>query len=282
MAGRNCESGIVLVNVLAVLALASSVVLIMVAYQDSALFRSQRFAEAAQALAVAEGGELSAVAALRRDAETAGEADHRGESWTTIEETDAAIEGGRFTLRIRDAQARYNLNSMLRGGSAGVFPRIAEAAGFERAEAMRIELGIRALGGLDALSNLSVLGVNPEAQDRLVPYVTVLPVSTRINLNTASEALLAALFDDPLAAKLLVAKRDRQGFVTHEDVRSFRAVAPFGSGYSSDFFVVTTEARIGGTAQTLESLIDRRGGDVRVISRERRSGGTLSDAAAAN
>lgn len=273
------EDGIVLVNVLAVLALASAVVLIMVSLQDSATLRSRRFAEAAQALAIAEGGELSAITALRRDAADGNDGDHRGEAWAAIEETDAPVEGGSFTLRIEDAQGRYNLASMARAGSGGVFPRIAKAAGIDAVEAARIELALRAVGRIERADILLQLGLTEAELARLTPYVTILPRPTRINLNSADEALLAALFDDALAARLLVAKRQSQGFLTSRDVRELRAVVPFGTTFSSDYFRVRADVRIGDTHQTVESLIERRGDKVNVVSRKRESGDTLPDAA---
>ncbi|MGB3722500.1 MAG: type II secretion system protein GspK [Pacificimonas sp.] len=279
--GTGDEGGIVLVNVLAVLALASAIILIMVSAQDSATLRSSRFAEAAQALAIAEGGELSAISALRRDALAEdSDVDHRGEAWAAIEETDAPVEGGSFTLRIEDAQARYNLANMVPAGSAGIFPRIAEAAGIDRAEGARIELAVRTAGGIDDMTMLSRLGVTAGQLRALAPFVTVLPRPTRVNLNNADEALLAALFDDPLAARLLIERRNRQGFVTREDVRALKAVAPFGTSFRSDYFRVQSGVRIGATRQVLTSLLERRGKRVSVIERKRGSGDTLSDAAA--
>ena len=62
------REGMILLNVLLVLAVASVAVLIMVSTQDIEVQRSTRLRDAAQASAYARAGELSAVTALRRDA----------------------------------------------------------------------------------------------------------------------------------------------------------------------------------------------------------------------
>ena len=62
------EEGMILVNVLMFVAIAAGLVLLMINREELALDRGLRTREAARALAIVRGGELSAVVALRRDA----------------------------------------------------------------------------------------------------------------------------------------------------------------------------------------------------------------------
>ena len=94
------EQGMILVNVLMFVAIASGLVLLMINREEVALDRSIRSREAARALAIVRGGELSALSALQRDARVAPEADYPGEPWGAIGENGIAIEGGRFDLAI--------------------------------------------------------------------------------------------------------------------------------------------------------------------------------------
>ena len=117
---RNRESGVVLINVLVILALTASVVHVMISLSEQAITRSQRFSAAGQAQALISAGEASAITALRRDMVEAGQADHEGEPWALVGQTPVPIEGGSFALRIEDAQAKFNLNSLPISGALGL------------------------------------------------------------------------------------------------------------------------------------------------------------------
>lgn len=263
---RDGERGVVLVTVLAAIALAAAVVLAMLALQDSAVRRSQRFADAAQASAAALGGEASAIAALRRDDPAI---DHRGEAWAALEETDAPIANGTFTLRIRDAQARFNVNTLARGVGPQIaaFRRILKAIEAPGVLAEIIIARIVAGGPVSRLSALAGVGVDAATLARLAPFVTALPGRTNVNLNTADEALITLLVGDPFAARALVAERERRGFVTRADLAPLRIVAPSGAGFASDYFEVDVAVEVGEARNRLRSLLHRetRNGGATVV-----------------
>ncbi|NWO96470.1 general secretion pathway protein GspK, partial [Escherichia coli] len=83
--------------------------------EELALDRALRTREAARALAVVRGGELSAVVALRRDMVVAPNEDDVTEPWARLSERGAPIEGGSFDLAIADAEGRFNLNALRAG-----------------------------------------------------------------------------------------------------------------------------------------------------------------------
>ena len=254
------ERGMILVNVLMIVALAASVLALMLSSEDGALQRSTRLREAARANAIARGGELSAISELRRDAITNPESDNLSEAWANIADAGVAIDGGRFAFVVGDAQARYNVNALARGDvmSRDVFARIVAAAGLDPnlSEQMAVLL---ALGGpVSDLAALRQIGMDDGDIARLSMFVTALPGDTPVNVNTASEALLAVLLNNPPAARTLVARRERGGGLTSDDLAAARVILPPGTGFTSRYFWSRGRVTIGDTSQQLVSLLQRR------------------------
>ncbi|RSV26383.1 type II secretion system protein GspK [Sphingomonas sp. ABOLH] len=252
------EQGMILVNVLMFVAIASGLVLLMINREEVALDRSIRSREAARALAIVRGGELSALSALQRDARVAPEADYPGEPWGAISENGIAIEGGRFDLAIADAEGRFNVNSVRRELDPIpqlLFLRIAKAAGIEEAKAVAAIALIRERGPVQDLRPLAVF-LPPEQAQLLARMVTALPGDTAINLNAATPELMAVLFDPDKAGRL-VAIRNRQGYLSKDDLTREDVTLPGGTRFKSDHFWVRTRATIGGTVQQGATLIQR-------------------------
>ena len=260
------DGGVILLNVLIIVALASAVVMLMISSQDSALARTQRFREAAQATAYARAGELSARTALRRDGLEAPATDHLREAWASVSNDNVRIAGGRFSLAVADAQARFNVNSLVLGGLAaeGTLARIAERMKLPADVAPRIAALVRATGPVSDLGALGYAGLSPDTLVKLSAEVTALPGRTDINVNTASEELLGAVFGNPVAARILAARRARLGYLTTDDLKAARVVMPAGAGFTSDHFLVQTDVTVGDTAQHLTSLLERRRDDAGV------------------
>ncbi|QJU57676.1 Type II secretory pathway component PulK-like protein [Sphingomonas sp. AP4-R1] len=250
----------VLVNVLLLVGLAAAVLAIMVAGDDAGLQRATRMAEAAQAAQIARGGELSAVAALRRDMVQAPDQDDATEPWANIDEKGAAIEGGRFAMTVADATGKLDLNALTRDDpvAKGRLATMAGALGLTPGTAERIAGYLLIAGPVADLAELGAAGLTPGEIAKLAPFATALPLRTSINLNAVPEPLLALLLDNPAAARGLVARRTRNGRLTRDDFSLEQAAIPPGCGFASSFFWSVAEARIGGTSQRLTSLIERR------------------------
>ncbi len=260
---RSGDAGVVLINVLVLLALAASVVTMMLSLADLSIARSQRFSEAGQALALIRAGEASAIAALRRDMIEAPEADHRGEAWAAVGQRGIEIAGGTFELEIADAQGRFNLNALVGGGLQAVQILQAIAAELELAPgtAARIAATINVDGPLRELGDLSRRAGIPAGQVEVMRgLVTVLPGNGDVNVNAAPPELLAILLQNPVQARVLAATRERAGFLTPQDVEAAGVILPPGVGFASDFFRVRTSVRVGETPQVMESLLRRRRG----------------------
>ncbi|MET0309948.1 MAG: Type II secretory pathway component PulK-like protein [Sphingomonas sp.] len=274
MKPRDDETGMILVNVLMFVAIASGIVLLLISREELALDRGLRMREASRALAVVRGGELSALVALRRDAEVAPDEDHVGEPWAKLSESGAPIEGGTFDLAIADAEGRFNLNS-LRSGEANsvvLFQTIGQGAGLTPEQIVATIEYVRLHGPVTDLRPLRLAGIDPKVVDRLERLVTALPGKTSLNLNAADPELLGVLFHDPLVAARLAAVRQRQGYLTLKDLTDQNASMPWGASFRSNTFWVRTRATIGGTSQQTATLIQRRrlpDGRVEVVPVER-------------
>ena len=196
---RDPQGGVILINVLVILALSSTVVFAMLRLSDTAITRSQRFSDAGQAAALITGGEVTAIAALRRDMQDAPQADHLAEAWAQIAQDDIAIEGGTFSLAISDAQGRFNLNNLAGGNPADlqILQAILAELDLPDATGLRILARMADPAPLTALSDLLDAGISADEVARLSPLVTVLPQPTPININTMPDAMFAVLAGKP-------------------------------------------------------------------------------------
>lgn len=240
----------ILVGVLAMVAVAASLVTLMLAAEVPALDRVERFGDAARALAIARGGEASVIAALRRDATP--DSDTPAD-WRLVSQQGTSIADGSFSLAIDDAQSRLNVNAT----TEPVLAAVAAARGLPGDTAARITRFIARRGAIADLSDLVGAGLSPAAIDALRPLLTALPGAAPLNLNSASEEVLAILIGDPAAARLLVARRTAAGCLTFDDLALLGVNVPTPN-FSSDHVFATTTVTIGVTRQRLTSLIERR------------------------
>ena len=131
------------------------------------------------------------------------------------------------------------------------------------------------------LSQLTWLGLSPQTVAALEPYVIVLPVSTPVNINTASAEVLAASVPalDLSSAKRLVIQRTGRPFLSLEDARKLipESTAQFNEAQHSvgtSFFEVVARLRLDRIWVQEHSLLRRDGQQVTVVWRERGVGAT--------
>ncbi len=272
------REGMILLNVLLVMAVASVAVLIMIAAQDLEVQRSTRLRDAAQANAYARAGELSAITALRRDGLTAAASDNLTEPWAQLGQQEIAIPNGRFALAIEDEQSRFNLNALRTGDPEPIdlFQRIGASLDMDPATMIRIATVVRVAGGLTDEGLILAAGVPRSDLDRLAPYVAILPGAAGVNLNTVQLPLLTLMTRDHEVARKLIEARTRKGYLTPADLAAEGAPTLLGTGYTSDYYRVTTTVTVGEVSQTLDSRIARVRGmgviDVVVTGRRRTAG----------
>lgn len=247
---------------------------------------------------------------LRLDARTPG-ADHLGEPWAMkLEEASLAgllaqdrnnnVEGAPeayVTGSIRDAQSRYNLRNLVDGNfniveaELATLKRLCQAATVAPETADTIAVGLRAAwrpagedvqaGSGDAalppqqIGQLVWLGLDADTVKRLQPFVSLLPVATPLNLNTASREVLAGVIPglDASSAERIVQQAQRQHFKTLEEARTYipgdAALDPKRLGVASNYFEVNGRLRLEGRALEETQLVVRRSREVIALWRSR-------------
>jgi len=279
---RDPERGVILFNVLVIVAFMSLLVMAMVTMGDLAIARSQRFSEAGQATLYATAGEQTALAALGQDLVDAPDTDNLKEPWAGIAQDRVEIEGGFFALTIADAQGLYNLTNLRPVSTLGAAPPntrlLAQlVANRDLAPDLATRIGQRMAQDppITALSQLVAEQVVTAVEaDALSGVVSILPLATAINLNTAPLSVLAALTGNPAQARLLDSIRSRKGFLTSADLAAANLMADAQSGYTSQFFRITVSVTIGQTEQSFSDLIYRDakakdGRPLRIVARAR-------------
>lgn len=254
---RDRDAGVVLINVLVILSTASIVVFLMLTSQEISLRRAQSMAAATAADALARGAEASAVTALRRDMVTAPDTDNYTEAWAQVAQQEAGLLTGRFSVAIRDAQAKMNLTRLAGGAQAEVqaLLRILDELEISRVDGARIAAEIASRPGLKNLSDLR--GISPETINALSPYVDFLPATATLNLNTAAPLLLRAVLNNRSAALRLESRRTGAGVLTPQDLERVGAVRPALAGFTSQNFDIDILAEVDGITVNLRSRIVR-------------------------
>jgi general secretion pathway protein K len=262
-----------------------------------------------QGFEVALGAEAWAADFLRQDARDS-QTDHYGEAWAKpmpplpIDEGVGTVEG-----RLEDMQGRFNLNNLVfADGTAN--PRAIEQLervmtlleiepnwattladwldadtqpGFPDGAEDTVYSGLdpphlAANMPITRVSELMVLpGFGSDRYRRLQPYVSALPVGSRLNVCTAPGVVLDALSSTQREFSLnvedLANRRKDACFPTLDDLRGTLGQADYdlikdSLAESSSYFRATVWVTIGTTQFTLYSLLARGGtGPVRPIQR---------------
>lgn len=191
--------------------------------------------------------------------------------------------------RIEDAQSRFNLTDLAVFGKPvpnaiealqrllsgiGVDPGLAQplAAAIAAAQAP----GSRLLPIRDLQDVARVSPAAAAALPRLAPYVTVLPRSTPVNVNTAGPKVLAAVLDlSADQAARIVALRKKRHFDSLQDLG--KALGPAAPGQvdpalgsiNSNFFDAYARVRIGDFEFAERALIQRTGTLSQVLRMQR-------------
>ncbi len=260
------EQGMILINVLVIVIMATAVLAIMLAGQDSDLERSRQLRVAAQAMAITRSGELSAIVALRRDLAAGSIADTLAEPWANIADHDVKIGAAQFSFVVADAQARFNINDLALGDaiSQDNLQQLVKIVGVAPDHVAGLLAALKAHGPIADLSELRAVGLRDEELRRLALLCAALPTPTTVNVNTAPEALLAVLTGNPATAHDIVMARARAGAAGLSGAGGPGApgasqfILPPGTGVSSSYFWTRARVTVGGTTQQLTSLLHRR------------------------
>jgi general secretion pathway protein K len=256
-----------------------------------------------QSFQVALGAEAWAADTLRRDGVSGSKQDDLTEEWATPI-PPMPVEGGEVSGYLEDMQGRFNLNNLvMRNDKGQLVPNPTAVEQFERLlELLELEPKWAAMiadwidsdgqesspnGAEDATYTsqtppyrtaeapitraselLALHEFGLERYRRLEPFVTALPVGTRLNLCTAPpevlDALVPGLREFTLARKNVAETRKERCFPTVQDLESrldsdqrqqLRASETLGE--RSAYFRATVWVTIGTTQFTLYSLLYR-------------------------
>ncbi len=290
---RRRQQGVALLSVMFILVLLTTLAIYVGEADYLMLARTGNQRDMEQGMQLALGGEQWAARVLQRDAAD-NETDHLNEAWNQLGQP-VTVEDAQMRTVIRDLQGGFNLNN-LTGRDEVWYPAfkrllrlldidegLAEAVvdwidpdqqrthadGAEDLEYLLFEPPYRAANRpmVDLGEMLLVNGVTEEILTRLAPFVTVIPDNrqTRINVNTCPPLLFQAIAGiDASAAEALADGRGEQGYESMEIFLQRPELAGEANqiaepmvGLSSDYFLVTNQARIEDLNLAVDSVVKR-------------------------
>jgi general secretion pathway protein K len=286
-----------------VVAVAASTAALMLAQQSAMLDQTMLVASRAQADQFARAGLDWARGVLMEDARVSGAYDGLDEPWARPI-AGLPVERALVAGAISDEQAKFNLNNLVSGSgqkstadmqafarllaSVGLAPELADAvldwidfdddatsaAGAENAYYLSLGKPYRAANRpMSQVEELyRVRGFDAAAVAKLRPYITALPVDTGIahttvNVNTASDIVLAALYPDIPKAKIdrLIAERGKKPLRSKTDITQWAGAPADALDVKSNFFSVRIQVAQDDVELALDSLVQRRDNGVAAI-----------------
>jgi general secretion pathway protein K len=247
---------------------------------------------------------------LKEDARpSAGQVDHLGEPWAVplaearlstflaSDKDNNADDGPEAFLSgsITDAQARFNLRNLIDAkfevskDDLNALRRLCENVNIAVSVADVLANGMKAAyvppGSATAvadpplqpkrISQLTWLGVDAQALQRLEPYVVLLPNETPINVNTAPREVIAAVIPGLNVgdAERLIQYRQRTPFRKQQDLLAqLPGMAAGGIGkvdIATRYFEVRGRLRLNDRVLEQRSLVERNQRTITVLSTER-------------
>lgn len=252
---------------------------------------------------------------LREDARSGG-ADHLAEPWavpleearlstflstdkTTTQDNDESASQAFLSGLISDLQARMNVFNLVDNDKvsepalrafAKLFELLSLPPGELTALAENLRLALKISPGNAAeqqipllpqrVDQLVWLGLSPGSLAVLRPYITLLPVRTPVNLNTASATVLFACIPslDMALAQRMVSTRQTAHFRTLADAAALigQSATPLDvtqHSVNSQFFEVQGRLRLDQLVVEEHSVVQREGLSVKTLWRDRGNSG---------
>lgn len=326
--GRRRQRGAALLLAMIVLTLVATLAAAMVSQQDRAIRVEGAERAREQVEAVSSGALQIARMLLREDVVKArtDTTDHLGETWARpLPETEVSTlissdersptdrEGLRAFIsgRIDDANARFNLRNLIDDGNAfeiapeplAALQRLCETAGLAASVADRIAAGFHLAlkAQLDGatlmptrLEQLAWFDIDPATIEQLRPFVVLLPARSKLNINTASADVLAAVVPGMTTGQAAWITANRPDNRTARSITKGLTVASLRSNTqfesilkakaaafddlldTSEFYFASAQLRIGAVVAEERWLLRRdTNRRVAIIDHERLPAGTL-------
>lgn len=246
---------------------------------------------------------------IREDSRTGG-ADHLAEPWAVpLQEarlstflaadrnadTSGAADDTFLSGSITDAQGLLNLANLVESGSQSrtgtrSFQRLFALLGLPQSQVQMLAENMRLASDIstdnqsasqsplapERAEQMAWLGLPQSSVTALLPYVTILPGRTTVNLNTAPAEVISAAVDGLTLAEAqeMVARRAQAPFRTLQEATQMMpqhtaALNEGTVGFATNFFEVRGRLRIDRMVIEERSLLQRSGLDVKTVWRER-------------
>lgn len=293
MKSAHKQHGVALITAILVVALATIAATSISSNHQLSVRRTENAVFGSQAWAYIHGGESWVKIILARDLDNS-EIDYEGEAWAT-ELPPLPLPGGFITGRISDEQGKININTLVNNDDINEITRqrMQRLFGLLQIDANLVEAIIDWIDpNIDAIipdgaeddyytrleqpyltanqemSHISELrlvkGFDQETYDLVSPFLTALPESTAININTAPTMVLASLSDQfsLRIAESLVEERQQRGFETLQEFVSNSLIDGLeislnGLSTQSSYFNFAANVKIGNSLIRVNSLINR-------------------------
>lgn len=293
---RRHQQGMALITAVLVVAIVATVATTLALGEQVWFRQAQNMTNRAQAESLRRGALNLAAIMLTLDGQQPNKTDHLGELWAKPQ-LPFPVDDGMIAFKVEDAQGRFNLNNLVRGsGSADfeMFKRLLISQKFDPGLSATLSAAlldwldidsIVSPGGAEDIEYLSlpqpyrsanqllqsvdelrlVKGFTSNTVEKLRPFVTALPYSTPVNVNTAPEQVLAALMNLPSSTlQPVLDNREKQSFT---DTAQFLARLPAGTtcpanlcDVKTGYFLVTIDIRYGRLQRQTEAMIERGSG----------------------
>jgi general secretion pathway protein K len=289
------QAGTALVMALLVVAIASVAATGLMQRQRIDVRRTDNVLTLDQTFIYARAAESWAGQVLLRDA-LENKTDSLLDKWSALLEP-IPIEGGALSAQVFDQQARFNLNNLVddsgRASNKDIaaFERLLTALQLDTALAAAIvdwmDADINPLpAGAEDIDYLAldtpyrtsnqrlastselrlVRGVTAGIYEKLQPYITVLPVRTSVNVNTAEIPVLMAVIKglDESAAAGIIGVRTTTPYADESSFRGQQALQGLevdNISVDSHFFMIETSVQFGRSRIRQNSLVERKNND---------------------
>jgi general secretion pathway protein K len=292
MSGRREQRGVAVLVAMLVVTIGTIIAVNLMWQATLDLRRAESALATDQGMLYVQGAEAWAADILRQDQVDSPNSDHLAEPWAT-ELPPLPVDGGTISGHLEDLQGRFNLNNLLTPEGR---PDPLARHQFERLLLLlEIDPALAGAvvdwedpdtdvqfpnGGEDVTYSaadppyrtpntaitttselMAVTGFTREIYAKLAPFVTVLPRGTKLNVNTASDVVLASLSDDidlPMAQSLI---EQRAGADFPNIDMAFRGLVPAQMLRRIDgvteFFMLTATVTLGTNQLTMRSILQR-------------------------
>jgi general secretion pathway protein K len=292
MTGQQRQRGVAVLTAMLIVTIGTIIAVNLMWQATLDIRRAESALAADQGLMFVQGAEAWAADILRQDQVDSPNSDNLSEQWA-IALPALPVDGGTITGKLEDLQGRFNVNNLLQAdgtenelarkqferllNSLDADPALAGAvvdwldpdtdmrfpSGGEDVSYSGIDPPYRTANGtITTVSELmAVAGFDREIYTRVAPYVAALPIGTKLNVNTASDLVLASLSDDIdiATAGALVDERAGaefpdidatfEGLVEPEVLKEIDGV--------SEHFLLTATVALGTNQLTMRSVLQR-------------------------